>query len=78
VNTELYCKFGFLFVMGTTGGDKQLLYKSMQDSKNYALISPQMGKQVYCKELYSLMKLKNISLYFIMLKICTRRLVSFF
>uniref|UniRef100_A0A0A9DQQ2 Dihydrodipicolinate reductase n=1 Tax=Arundo donax TaxID=35708 RepID=A0A0A9DQQ2_ARUDO len=46
VNADLYCKLGLPFVMGTTGGDKQLLYKSVQDSKNYALISPQMGKQV--------------------------------
>ncbi|XP_044982209.1 probable 4-hydroxy-tetrahydrodipicolinate reductase 2, chloroplastic isoform X2 [Hordeum vulgare subsp. vulgare] len=45
-NAELYCKLGVPFVMGTTGGDQQLLYKSVQDSKNYALISPQMGKQV--------------------------------
>ncbi|CAN6295791.1 unnamed protein product [Urochloa humidicola] len=45
-NAELYCKLGLPFVMGTTGGNKQLLYKSVQDSKNYALISPQMGKQV--------------------------------
>ncbi|TVU47757.1 hypothetical protein EJB05_07366, partial [Eragrostis curvula] len=46
LNADLYCKFGLPFVMGTTGGDKQLLYKSVEDSKNYALISPQMGKQV--------------------------------
>ncbi|KAK3151028.1 hypothetical protein QOZ80_3AG0240750 [Eleusine coracana subsp. coracana] len=45
-NAELYCKLGLPFVMGTTGGNKQLLYKSVEDSKNYALISPQMGKQV--------------------------------
>ncbi|PUZ41954.1 hypothetical protein GQ55_9G544400 [Panicum hallii var. hallii] len=45
-NAELYCKLGLPFVMGTTGGNQQLLYKSVQDSKNYALISPQMGKQV--------------------------------
>ncbi|KQK22613.1 probable 4-hydroxy-tetrahydrodipicolinate reductase 2, chloroplastic [Brachypodium distachyon] len=45
-NAELYCKLGVPFVMGTTGGDRQLLYKSVQDSNNYALISPQMGKQV--------------------------------
>ncbi|XP_039830857.1 probable 4-hydroxy-tetrahydrodipicolinate reductase 2, chloroplastic isoform X1 [Panicum virgatum] len=45
-NAELYCKLGLPFVMGTTGGNRQLLYKSVQDSKNYALISPQMGKQV--------------------------------
>ncbi|CAM0872247.1 unnamed protein product [Alopecurus aequalis] len=45
-NAELYCKLGVPFVMGTTGGNLQLLYKTVQDSDNYALISPQMGKQV--------------------------------
>ncbi|KAJ1701843.1 hypothetical protein LUZ63_001622 [Rhynchospora breviuscula] len=45
-NAELYCKFGVPFVMGTTGGDRPLLYKIVQDSNVYAVISPQMGKQV--------------------------------
>lgn len=33
-------------MMGTTGGDRELLYKTVEDSKGYAVISPQMGKQV--------------------------------
>ncbi|KAG8365478.1 hypothetical protein BUALT_Bualt18G0108900 [Buddleja alternifolia] len=45
-NAELYCKIGVPFVMGTTGGDRELLYKTVTDSKVYAVISPQMGKQV--------------------------------
>lgn len=45
-NAELYCKIGVPFVMGTTGGDRQLLYKTVQDAHVYAVISPQMGKQV--------------------------------
>ncbi|KAF2325635.1 hypothetical protein GH714_031508 [Hevea brasiliensis] len=45
-NAELYCKVGVPFVMGTTGGDRDLLYKTVEDSKIYAVISPQMGKQV--------------------------------
>ncbi|XP_028760195.1 4-hydroxy-tetrahydrodipicolinate reductase 2, chloroplastic-like isoform X1 [Neltuma alba] len=45
-NAELYCKFGVPFVMGTTGGDRDLLYKNVKDSNVYAVISPQMGKQV--------------------------------
>ncbi|GJN20969.1 hypothetical protein PR202_gb08411 [Eleusine coracana subsp. coracana] len=45
-NAELYCKLGLPFVMGTTGGDRQLLHKTVQDANNYAVISPQMGKQV--------------------------------
>ncbi|KAL8531378.1 hypothetical protein ACS0TY_008117 [Phlomoides rotata] len=45
-NVELYCKYGVPFVLGTTGGDTELLYKTVDDSKVYAVISPQMGKQV--------------------------------
>ncbi|KAL5576043.1 hypothetical protein UlMin_017742 [Ulmus minor] len=45
-NAELYSKVGVPFVMGTTGGDRDRLYKTVEDSKVYAVISPQMGKQV--------------------------------
>ncbi|KAI5583177.1 hypothetical protein BDE02_07G134800 [Populus trichocarpa] len=45
-NADLYCKVGVPFVMGTTGGDRDRLYKIVDDSKVYAVISPQMGKQV--------------------------------
>ncbi|KAJ3679871.1 hypothetical protein LUZ60_016149 [Juncus effusus] len=45
-NAELYCQLGVPFVIGTTGGDRNLLYKTVRDSNNYAVISPQMGKQV--------------------------------
>lgn len=45
-NAELYCKVGVPFVMGTTGGDREKLYKTVEESKVYAVISPQMGKQV--------------------------------
>lgn len=45
-NAELYCRVGVPFVMGTTGGDRDQLYKTVEDSKVYAVISPQMGKQV--------------------------------
>ncbi|KAL2943702.1 4-hydroxy-tetrahydrodipicolinate reductase 2 chloroplastic [Bienertia sinuspersici] len=45
-NAELYCKLGVPFVIGTTGGDREKLHKTVEDSKNYAVISPQMGKQV--------------------------------
>ncbi|THU74398.1 hypothetical protein C4D60_Mb04t32910 [Musa balbisiana] len=46
VNADLYCKLGIPFLMGTTGGDRQMLYKTVQDANVYAVISPQMGKQV--------------------------------
>ncbi|KAK4482122.1 hypothetical protein RD792_009261 [Penstemon davidsonii] len=45
-NAALYSKVGVPFVMGTTGGDRELLYKTVADSNVYAVISPQMGKQV--------------------------------
>ncbi|KAF5179301.1 4-hydroxy-tetrahydrodipicolinate reductase 1 protein, partial [Thalictrum thalictroides] len=45
-NADLYCKIGVPFVMGTTGGDRERLYKTVEDSKVFAVISPQMGKQV--------------------------------
>lgn len=45
-NAELYAKVGVPFVMGTTGGDRDRLYKTVADSNVYAVISPQMGKQV--------------------------------
>ena len=45
-NAEPYCKVGVPFVMGTTGGDREPLYKTVKDSNVYAVISPQMGKQV--------------------------------
>jgi 4-hydroxy-tetrahydrodipicolinate reductase len=32
--------------MGTTGGNRQLLHKTVEDANVYAVISPQMGKQV--------------------------------
>ncbi|KAI4365259.1 hypothetical protein MLD38_021258 [Melastoma candidum] len=45
-NAELYTKIGVPFVMGTTGGDRTKLYKTVEESNVYAVISPQMGKQV--------------------------------
>lgn len=45
-NAELYCKVGAPFVMGTTGGDREKLYRTVENSNVYAVISPQMGKQV--------------------------------
>nr|GFA12401.1 4-hydroxy-tetrahydrodipicolinate reductase 2, chloroplastic-like [Tanacetum cinerariifolium] len=45
-NAELYCKSGVPFVMGTTYGYRDLLYKTVQETNLYVVISPQMGKQV--------------------------------
>jgi len=53
-NAELYGKVGVPFVMGTTGGDRTRLYKTVEESKIYAVISPQMGKQVLTSVSYKL------------------------
>ncbi|KAH0933110.1 hypothetical protein HID58_010227 [Brassica napus] len=45
-NAELYSKVGVPFVMGTTGGDRNKLYETVEEARIYAVISPQMGKQV--------------------------------
>lgn len=37
---------GLNFVMGTTGGDREKLVKDIHASSVYAIVAPQMGKQV--------------------------------
>ena len=38
--------------MGTTGGDRHKLLKDTEDARVYAVIAPQMGKQVSLPCLY--------------------------
>lgn len=45
-NAELYCECGIPFVMGTTGGDRDLLIKTVKQSKIPAVIAPNMAKQI--------------------------------
>ncbi len=45
-NAEFYCLHNLPFVMGTTGGDRQLLEKTVSDSSNAAVIAPNMAKQI--------------------------------
>eukprot|EP00440_Ansanella_granifera_P052738 gb/GFBE01057184.1/.p2 GENE.gb/GFBE01057184.1/~~gb/GFBE01057184.1/.p2 ORF type:complete len:286 (-),score=89.02 gb/GFBE01057184.1/:61-918(-) len=45
-NAELYTSAGVNFVMGTTGGDRDKLMKDTTDSGVYAVIAPNMGKQI--------------------------------
>lgn len=45
-NSELYASAGVNFVFGTTGGDRDALMKVTQDSGVYAVIAPNMGKQI--------------------------------
>lgn len=59
-NAELYSKVGVPFVMGTTGGDRDLLHKTVLDSNIYAVISPQMGKQVYIISKFHLFQSRSL------------------
>lgn len=46
VNGSFYSKNQLPFVMGTTGGDRELLFKEVVDSKTYAVIAPNMCKPI--------------------------------
>lgn len=45
-NAELYNAAGVNFVFGTTGGDRDALMKVTEQSGVYAVIAPNMGKQI--------------------------------
>ncbi|CAN0295295.1 unnamed protein product [Ectocarpus sp. 6 AP-2014] len=45
-NAEFYAKHGLNFVMGTTGGDRDALMSVTEGSGVYAVIAPNMGKQI--------------------------------
>jgi hypothetical protein len=45
-NAMFYARNGVPFVLGTTGGDRQAMMQQVVDSGVYAVIAPQMGKQV--------------------------------
>ena len=45
-NGEWYVKQRLPFVMGTTGGDREALEKTVMDAKLAAVIAPNMGKQI--------------------------------
>ena len=45
-NAELYTSLGLPFVMGTTGGDCEGLLATVDAAGTYAVISPNMGKQI--------------------------------
>jgi 4-hydroxy-tetrahydrodipicolinate reductase len=45
-NAEFYCKHELPFVMGTTGGDRQLLEDTVIASSISAVIAPNMAKQI--------------------------------
>lgn len=45
-NAELYTATGCAFVMGTTGGDRDILMNSIRERKTWAVIAPNMSKQI--------------------------------
>jgi 4-hydroxy-tetrahydrodipicolinate reductase len=45
-NAAFYCNHGLPFVMGTTGGDRQLLEDTVRSSSIAAVIAPNMAKQI--------------------------------
>ncbi len=45
-NAEFYCRQGLPFVMGTTGGDRDLLMTTVASSSIAAVIAPNMAKQI--------------------------------
>lgn len=45
-NVEFYCDHGTPFVLGTTGGDMDLLIKAVKNSSISAVIAPNMAKQI--------------------------------
>ncbi len=45
-NAELYCKCGIPSVIGTTGGNRELLKRTVESSKTSAVIAPNMAKEI--------------------------------
>ncbi len=45
-NGKFYCNNNLPFVMGTTGGDRELLLETVEKSSNCAVIAPNMAKQI--------------------------------
>ncbi len=45
-NAKFYADNGVSFVMGTTGGDAAVVKAAAEAGGVYAVVSPQMGKQV--------------------------------
>ena len=45
-NADFYCRHGLPFVMGTTGGDRDQLARTVTESSICAVIAPNMAKQI--------------------------------
>jgi 4-hydroxy-tetrahydrodipicolinate reductase len=45
-NADFYCKTGLPFVMGTTGGDREMLIQTVRKATICAVVAPNMAKQI--------------------------------
>ena len=45
-NARFYVRNEVPFVMGTTGGDREALMRDLEEAKAFAVIAPNMGKQI--------------------------------
>lgn len=45
-NAQFYCRHQLPFVMGTTGGDREHLFQSVENAAIAAVIAPNMAKQI--------------------------------
>jgi 4-hydroxy-tetrahydrodipicolinate reductase len=45
-NAKVYAKYSLPFVMGTTGGDREMLMSDTKAAGIYAVIAPNMCKQI--------------------------------
>ncbi len=45
-NVALYCRHSIFFVLGTTGGDRDLMMETVKNSSVSAVIAPNMAKQI--------------------------------
>ncbi len=45
-NVEFYCRHSIPFVMGTTGGDRENIFKMIRESNICAVIAPNMAAQI--------------------------------
>ena len=50
-NVDVYTRVGCDFVLGTTGGDYEKVEEKLLDGENYAVIAPNMAKQIVALQL---------------------------
>eukprot|EP00955_Chlamydomonas_euryale_P101666 365362-Chlamydomonas_euryale.AAC.21 len=53
---DFYVEHGMPFVMGTTGGDRNAINRQVEDAKLYAVIAPNMGKQIVAFQVWTTLR----------------------